>query len=217
LLERNARLQADLTSAVEGVRASRRRLIEATTGERAALRQRLAERALPAIPAVAGLLRAVPDHADPTASRLIAQCRTELEEIAADLENLSRGLHPRGLTERGLTALGEIAAACPIPVTVSVPTARLPAEVESAVWYVCAEAVANLVKHSHADSAAIHVEIRRDQVVGEVTDDGVGGARLDPDGGLAGLLDRLAAVGGNLRLTSPPGKGTTVRMTVPLR
>ena len=97
------------------------------------------------------------------------------------------------------------------------PTLRLPAEVESAVWYVCAEAVANLVKHSHADGAAIRVEVRRDDVVAEVTDDGLGGARLDPGGGLAGLRDRLTAVGGTLTLISPRGEGTSVRMTVPLR
>jgi len=115
LLERNTALQTDLAAAIDEVRASRRRLVEVTTGERAALRQRLAERALPAIPAVAGLLRAVHGDADPAASRLIVQCCDELEEIAADIENLSRGLHPRGLTERGLSALGEIAEACPIP------------------------------------------------------------------------------------------------------
>jgi len=85
------------------------------------------------------------------------------------------------------------------------------------VWYVCAEAVANLVKHSHADGAAIRVEVRRDDVVAEVTDDGLGGARLDPGGGLAGLRDRLTAVGGTLTLISPRGEGTSVRMTVPLR
>jgi signal transduction histidine kinase len=87
-------------------------------------------------------------------------------------------------------------------------------EAETALFYVCCEALANAVKHAGATRVAIAVERKEDGVVATVTDDGRGGA--DPSGsGLVGLADRLAARNGRLRVDSPPGAGTRVTATIP--
>lgn len=214
LLERNQALQVDLAAAVEGVRTSRRRLVEATDFERRSLRRRLAERALPAIPEIDALLETVEGA---TSDPLVPRCRAELTAIRADLDLLAQGLHPLALSRDGLAGLHGVAAACPIPVHVDVPAQRLSMDVEAAAWYACAEALANAVKHSHATSVSVDLSLREEALVGTVVDDGVGGARFAPDGGLAGLRDRLEAVGASISLDSPVGRGTTVRIEVPLR
>lgn len=214
LLERNQALQVELATAVEGVRVSRRRLVEATDFERRSLGRRLADRALPAIPEIDALLRAVEGvTSDPLAPR----CRAELAAIRVDLDLLAQGLHPLALSRDGLAGLREVAAACPMPVHVDVPTQRLAPEAEAAAWYACAEAISNAVKHSHATSVAVDLSLQDSVLVGTVIDDGVGGATFAPEGGLAGLRDRLDAIGASISLDSPVGRGTTVRIEVPVR
>jgi signal transduction histidine kinase len=213
LLERNERLQAELAAAVEDVRTSRRRLVEATDFERRSLRRRLADRALPAIPEIDSLLETVEEA---TGATLAHQCRAELAAIGVDLDLLAQGLHPVALSRDGLAGLREVGAACPIPVDVHVPPQRLSPEVEAAAWYACTEALANAVKHSHATSVEVDLAVRAGVLAGTVTDDGIGGASFAPDGGLVGLRDRLEAVGASIALASPVGRGTTVRIEVPV-
>jgi len=98
----------------------------------------------------------------------------------------------------------------------ALPSGRLPGEVEVTAYFVVAEALANVAKHAQATRARVTVAGDADLLAIEVSDDGVGGA--DPRGGsgLTGLLDRVDALDGTLRLTSAGGAGTTLRVTLPL-
>ncbi len=214
LLERRLALQADLDATVDAVLDSRRRLVEATEVERMRLRRRLADRVMPLIPQVDSVLSRV-DGASST--ELVDQCRDEVAAISVALDHLANGLHPPGLSADGLADLRTAFSLAPIPVLVDVPPGRLPPEVEAAGWYACTEAVTNAVKHSGASQVSAELAVRDVALVGSVVDNGVGGARVEPGGGLAGLRDRLEALGGRLVVDSPDSGGTVVRFEVPVR
>jgi signal transduction histidine kinase len=102
-------------------------------------------------------------------------------------------------------------------VDLHVTDVRVDEELERATWFVCSEALANVIKHSGATSVAISVGERAGRLLVEVTDNGVGGAALAGGSGLAGLADRVEALGGTLALVSPPGGGTRLTVELPLR
>ncbi|MDV3206737.1 MAG: hypothetical protein LOY04_06535 [Rhodococcus ruber] len=122
------------------------------------------------------------------------------------------------LQEHGLAAaLTALAERAPLPVEiVDTLTGRAPASIELAAYFIAAEAVANATKHSGATH--IEIDLRRDggMLRMVVTDDGCGGATLTAGGGLSGLSDRAAALGGVLGVHSPPGGGTTLTLSLPL-
>ena len=136
-----------------------------------------------------------------------------------ELRELARGLHPAVLADRGLeaalTALAE-RSALPVELDVDVEE-RLPEAVEVAAFYVVSEALANVGKYAHA--TCVHVCARRtsDGLVLDVADDGIGGADSARGTGLRGLLDRVDALDGTLEVVSPPGAGTRVVATLPVR
>jgi signal transduction histidine kinase len=138
--------------------------------------------------------------------------------VLREVREISRGLPPVILSERGLgPAVKALARRSPVPVdlTVRVP-GRLPDQVELGAYYIVSEALANVAKHASAESVTVSVEAGRGVLSLSVRDDGVGGA--DPHGsGLTGLRERAEALGGTLRLTSPPGRGTSVDVTLPAR
>jgi signal transduction histidine kinase len=108
-----------------------------------------------------------------------------------------------------------LASRTPVPVEIDVSVGRLPAAVEATAYFVVAEALTNVAKHSGAQSADVRAWVAGSVLHIDVRDDGVGGAR--PDGsGLLGLDDRLAALGGQLRIESPAGGGTRVAAMLPL-
>ncbi len=135
-----------------------------------------------------------------------------------ELDELARGLRPRALTDRGLAgALADLADRGPLPVEVDVRSEGLPATVEAAVYFVCTEALTNVVKHAHAKRATVAVEILSDRVVARITDDGVGGTRLDGAGsGLEGLAERAGALEGTLVVAEAPAGGTVVEVSIPI-
>jgi signal transduction histidine kinase len=146
----------------------------------------------------------------------LAACLAEVQNTREDLEQIARGLHPRLLAEQGLAAaLHDLSRRSPVPLQVRAPAGRFPATTEQALWYACAEAVANLWKHSAATSARVSVTDLGGAIRATIEDDGVGGATVAGTGGLPGLVDRLGAVDGQLRLNSTPA-GTTLDVTVPL-
>jgi signal transduction histidine kinase len=158
--------------------------------------------------------------ADPEAARsLLAAARTQTAEALAELRALSRGIAPPILSDRGLAAaLAAVAARCTVQADlyVALPEgSRLPESIEHAAYFVVSEALANVAKHSQA--TRVHVRVLRDAAVLriEVEDDGVGGAHPAKGHGLAGLVDRLAAVDGLLVVTSPPGGPTRVTAEMP--
>jgi signal transduction histidine kinase len=153
---------------------------------------------------------------DPEGARqLLAEARGGAHEALSELRDLARGIHPPVLQDRGLeAAVRELAVRSPLDVHVTAATDRLPPAVESAAYFIVAEALANASKH--ADPSRIDVRLERNggMLSVEVVDDGRGGA--DPEGaGLSGLRKRVEALDGTLRVASPVGGPTIVRADMP--
>jgi signal transduction histidine kinase len=199
--------------------ASRRRIVEAEDEERRQLEQRLsrgAERGL--VELVEELRGILPSTTSPARDR-VDQAARLLQATLADLRRLGQGLRPRILEEQGLTtALEALAALSPVPVQVraDVLAGAVPPQIETALYYLCAEGLANVAKHASASTAVVSVSCEGDRVRLSVADDGVGGAHLAPGSGLDGLQHRIAELGGTLRVTSSPGAGTTLAAEMPL-
>ena len=155
--------------------------------------------------------------ADPDAARdLVAEARVGVEEALRELRDLARGIHPPVLTDRGLEAAVTALAhqsAVPVFISADVPE-RPPAAVETAAYFVVAEAMANAAKHAGATRIDVRIVRVPSTLVVEVTDDGHGGA--DPAGsGLTGVRHRVEAIDGTLTIVSPSGGGTTLRAELP--
>jgi signal transduction histidine kinase len=164
-----------------------------------------------------GLARA--GAAGTPAQELVGRAHDEAMALLDVLRGVVEGIHPRILTDRGLpAAVDELVATAAVAVhaDVALPE-RLDAAVEACVYYTIAEAVTNAAKHSGADLVRVRCARARDRVRLEVADDGTGGAVVAPGGGLQGLADRAAAVGGTFRLASPAGGPTRLVLDVPLR
>jgi signal transduction histidine kinase len=156
-------------------------------------------------------------RADPDAARgLVAEARLGVEEALRELRELARGIHPPVLADRGLAAaIAALAhrSAVPVVVTADLPD-RPPAPVETAAYFVTAEALTNAAKHAGASRIEVRITRERDLLVVEVADDGRGGA--DPGGsGLTGLRRRVEALDGKLIVDSRLGRGTTLRAELP--
>ena len=154
---------------------------------------------------------------DPWMADRVAQARAQLLEATAELRELARGLHPMVLAQSGLeAALGTLADRSAIPLRLRVDLAgRLPAAVEATAYYLVSEALTNAARHSGAGVVEVDVATVDGGLRVEVADDGRGGARAGDGTGLQGLADRLAALGAELRVDSPPGGGTRIRTVLP--
>ena len=151
--------------------------------------------------------------------------RAELSRIAAgladaveELQEFSRGIHPAIISTRGLgPALRTLARRSPVPVVLDVTTnARFLEPIEIAAYYVASEALANAMKHAQASRIEISLTTRDDSLLLSIRDDGVGGADAARGSGLAGLTDRVEALGGSIQLHSPAGAGTLITVDLPL-
>jgi signal transduction histidine kinase len=158
-----------------------------------------------------------PSAAEATVTEAAAQAREALDE----LRTLSRGFAPPILTDRGLAAaLAALAARCTVPVSLDLPAMpRLDPLAEQTAYFVAAESLANVAKHSGATVARIAVALHRageaERLRVTVTDDGAGGAHVAKGHGLAGLADRVRAAGGELTVDSPAGGPTQIRAELP--
>ncbi|MEW5992548.1 MAG: sensor domain-containing protein [Chloroflexota bacterium] len=160
-------------------------------------------------------------EADPaTAKELILDGQREARQALAEIRDLVRGIAPPILVDRGLVAaIGSIAGRGSVPTTLLnglAPGERLPAATERTAYFVVSEALANVAKHSGATRSEVRVRREAEQLVVEVWDDGGGGARVEPGGGLAGLESRIEGVDGRLSVVSPPGGPTLIRAEIPL-
>ena len=155
-----------------------------------------------------------PDAARATVAEALAQTRETLDELRA----LSRGIAPPILVDRGLqAALTALAGRCTVPVDLDAPLIeRLDPAVESTAYFVVAEALTNVAKHSRASEVQVSVQRIATGLLVTVSDDGVGGASLAKGHGLAGLDDRVRAAGGVLAVDSPVGEGTRLTAALPL-
>jgi signal transduction histidine kinase len=160
------------------------------------------------------------DSDPPAARALIGEAREQARLALAELRDLVRGAAPAILLDRGLgAAVGSLAARCPVPTFLDSRTLgdeRLPPAVERAAYFVVAEALANIAKHSGASRCDVVLYRRPPGLVVDVRDNGRGGAVLRPGGGLAGLRDRAAALDGRLALWSPQGGPTVLRVDLPV-
>jgi signal transduction histidine kinase len=147
---------------------------------------------------------------------LVDQALDHAEKATLELRELVQGILPPVLTRGGLDpAVEALAARLPVPVETGVAVGRLPAAVEATAYFVVAEALTNVVKHSGASHATVVARIADGTLQLQVRDDGVGGARRDGSG-FVGLEDRLAVLEGQLRVESPVDGGTLVAADIPL-
>jgi signal transduction histidine kinase len=210
-----------LTAQVSDLRDARSRIIEAADAERRRIERDLHDGAQQRLVALSLNLRMAEKRAaegDPAAAELVRSANVEAGLALRELRDLARGIHPAILTNRGLAAaLDDLAGRALVPVElVAVPGQRLPDPVESTVYFVVSECLANIGKHAKATEATVSVTVVGDEVEVIVKDDGVGGVNPGNGSGLQGLEDRVGALDGCVDIESPPGVGTTVMATIPL-
>ncbi|HTK23182.1 MAG TPA: histidine kinase [Gaiella sp.] len=216
----NERLQAALRARLAELQASRARLVEATETERRRIERDLhdgTQQRLVSLAMSLGLAESKLADDPSAAAPLVREARETLALALAELRELSQGIYPSLLTERGLgAALDDLCRRAALPATLdaSLPV-RLPQQVEAAAYFVTSEALANAAKHSHATEVRIRARLERGVLLVEIADDGIGGAGTGSGTGLRGLADRVEALGGRLTLSSPPGRGTTIRAEIP--
>jgi signal transduction histidine kinase len=212
---------AELGEQLVEVTRSRARLVDAFDVERRRIERDLhdgAQQRLVALTMSLGLARLEVGPDSPAAKHL-ADAQEQAERAHGELRELIRGVHPQLLTDRGLPdAVAELADRSPVPVRVDIALPRrLPDGVEVCAHFVVSEALANLARHSGATHGSVFGRLVLDRLVLEIRDDGTGGADPASGTGLAGLADRVDAIGGRLRLSSPDGGPTLIHVELPCR
>ena len=200
----------------------RARMVDTADETRRRIERDLHDGAQQRLVSLALQMRAAQETVPAEFGSLRAELGRVADGLAGTLEELrqyARGSPPAILTYGGLApALKTLARRSPLPVTLDVQLAgRLPERVEVTVYYVASEALANTAKHAGASAVHIGVSAAGDIVRVAVRDDGIGGADPARGSGLAGLNDRVAAIGGTLSMRSRPGEGTTLLAALPAR
>ncbi|MFC0452370.1 GAF domain-containing protein [Rhodococcus jostii] len=141
-----------------------------------------------------------------------------LTGVSEDLQQFSRGIHPAILSKGGLgSAIRTLARRSAVPVTLDIAVDRpLPESAEVAAYYVVSETLTNAAKHAQASEVHVSARAEDDTLDLMIQDDGVGGADSRKGSGLIGLIDRVEALGGHLEITSQPGNGTVLHVTIPV-
>jgi signal transduction histidine kinase len=205
----NAALQAEARMRADELEQSRRRIVESGDAQRRRLEQELRlgpERRLDMVGTLLGRVRT-----KPAADGAVELLENELDEARRELRMFAQGVQPAALSEGGLVpALTLLADRSSLPVEVRGTIERVPDSVEAALFFVCAEALTNVAKHARASHASIELREGGGYALATIEDDGVGGASSGRGSGLRGLADRVEALGGLLRVESPPDGGTRV-------
>ena len=163
-----------------------------------------------------GLAQRELDRDNGAAQALIAEAIGHVLRANEELRELAHGILPADLARGGLRGgIDAVVERLDLDVKVDLPPERFPAEIEASAYFIVAEALTNVVKHAHAESAAVSARIDAGMLQVEVRDDGIGGA--DPSGrGLVGVNDRVTALGGQFSVESPAGGGTVMTATLPI-
>lgn len=216
----NERLRAELLARLGELQASRVRLVEATEAERRRIERDLhdgTQQRLVSLAMTLGLAESKLTKDPRAVGPVLAEAREALTQALEELRELSQGIHPGILVERGLAAaLDDLArrAALPTRIALSIEGA-VPDQVAAAAYFVASEALTNAAKHSHASNVRLTAAVDGETLVVEIVDDGIGGAGPGGGSGLRGLADRVEALGGRLTVSSPLGRGTTLRAELP--
>jgi signal transduction histidine kinase len=218
--QENLRLDSELQARLDELRESRARIVQEGDSARRKLERDLHDGAQQRLVGLALDLRMARSRLaeqPEEAARILDEAQAELARATDELRELARGIHPAVLSDRGLAAaVDALAVRAPLPVEVEAELdGRLPEPVEAAAYFVVAEALTNVARHSEADHAEVGILRTSGRLQVEVRDDGRGGADLRGSG-LRGLADRLSALDGSLVVFSEPGKGTLVRASIPM-
>jgi signal transduction histidine kinase len=210
----------ELGERVTQLESSRLAVVDSAEAERRRIERDLHDGAQQRLVSLAMNLGAARERLEDNPQRardLVVEAHDEAKAALKDLRDLVRGIHPVILEDRGLdAALSAVVARAPVPVTLRVDVAPRPsALVESTAYFVVAEALTNVARHSQATEAHVTILRAGDRLVIEVRDNGVGGADADKGTGLAGLRGRVAALDGTMDVISPPGGPTTLLVEVP--
>jgi signal transduction histidine kinase len=222
LVLRNLRLTAELRATIDDLTASRRRLVRAQDEERHRIERNLHDGAQQQLVALSMLLRLLEDSAeDPgEVKHLAVQLKDGLRAALEDLRALARGIYPPLLAEQGLgAALRAHADRVPVPVLLEADgIGRYRRDTEATAYFCILEALQNVAKYASASRATVALACPDGHLEFTVADDGVGfdAATTTTGTGLQGMADRLAAVGGSLRVRSAPGTGTAIHGRLPV-
>lgn len=202
------------------MKQSRERLVTAFETERVRIERDLhdgPQQRLASLRLILGMMQLDVPAGSSLATQL-EQAQQQAADALAELRDVARGVRPQVLTDNGLaSALTDLGNRFAIPVTVQASIPRLATNVETTAYYVAAELLSNIAKHSGAIHAEIQANVHNDVLTLTVIDDGVGGADPQQGDGLTGLADRLAVVNGRLRISSPQGGPTLAHMEIPCR
>ncbi|GGK55973.1 sensor histidine kinase [Ornithinimicrobium pekingense] len=220
----------EMSRRVETLATSRSETVDSVEAERRRIERDLhdgPQQRLVAIAMNLGLARSTLDSDPEGARALIDEAHAASKEAIVEMRQVARGIVPPILADRGLdAAVSALAARSPIPVSVSVhlpgPSAQRPDPTVEAIAYFCvSEALTNAAKHSGAGHVSVDLRVvpgpAGEQLSVIVTDDGRGGAVVGHGTGLTGLRQRVTSVDGDLQVSSPPGHGTTLAITLPMR
>ena len=201
--------------------ASRARIVAASDEARRRLERDLHDGAQQRLVSLSLKLRAaatnVPEDLDGLKKDL-AEVASDLTDVTTELQEISRGIHPAVLSQGGLApALRALGNRSTIPATVEVAIeGPVPEPVEVGAYYVVAEALTNAAKHSHATEIIVSAHDEDANLYLSVADNGIGGADVGRGSGLVGLNDRVEALGGMMTISSTPGSGTSLNVTIPV-
>jgi signal transduction histidine kinase len=209
-----------LEAQIESLETSRSAAVDAAEAERRRIERDLhdgAQQRLVALAATLGDARRHFDDDPETARALVDDAYEEARSALKEIRDLVRGINPFILQDRGLdAALSAVVARSPVPVELDVRIAdRPPAPVESAAYFVVAEALTNVARHAEATRANVAVVRSGNRLVVEIRDDGRGGADASAGSGLQGLRDRVGALGGTMYVLTPEGGPTTITVELP--
>jgi signal transduction histidine kinase len=213
--------EAELTERAQVSARQREGAVRAADVERTRIERDLHDGVQPRLVSVAmtlGLAQQQIDTDPDSAKALIAEAHTSTKAAITELRQLARGIYASVLDDRGLdAALSALAARSHIPVQLDVRLQqRCGRDAEAAVYFAIAESLTNAAKHSRASECRVVVRVREDGMLwARVEDNGIGGARVTPGGGLDGVMNRVLAAGGSTRLDSPQGGPTALEVSVP--